>query len=78
MVVPADVFCRRRVEPAIVMYAWVKWQIVKFYMSADQFEYWKHTQLILDVTPGRGSSFPLEIPLGVRLQSGRESFRNGA
>lgn len=39
----------------------------KFYMSRDQFEYWKHTQLILDVTPGRGSSFSLEIPLGVRF-----------
>ena len=38
-----------------------------FYMSADQFEYWKHTQLILDVTKGRGSSFSLEIPLGVRF-----------
>jgi uncharacterized protein (DUF779 family) len=39
----------------------------KFYMGADQFEYWKHTQLILDVTPGRGSSFSLEIPMGVRF-----------
>lgn len=39
----------------------------KFYMGADQFEYWKHTQLILDVSPGRGSSFSLEIPLGVRF-----------
>lgn len=38
-----------------------------FFMSRDQFEYWKHTQLILDVTPGRGSSFSLEIPLGVRF-----------
>lgn len=38
-----------------------------FFMSADQFQYWKHTQLILDVTPGRGSSFSLEIPLGVRF-----------
>ncbi len=38
-----------------------------FYMSKDQFEYWKHTQLIMDVTPGRGSSFSLEIPLGVRF-----------
>lgn len=38
-----------------------------FYMSADQFEYWKHAQLILDVTKGRGSSFSLEIPLGVRF-----------
>lgn len=38
-----------------------------FFMGADQFEYWRHTQLILDVTPGRGSSFSLEIPLGVRF-----------
>ena len=39
----------------------------RFYMGKDQFEYWRHTQLILDVTPGRGSSFSLEIPLGVRF-----------
>lgn len=38
-----------------------------FYMAADQFAYWQHMQLILDVTPGRGSSFSLEIPLGVRF-----------
>jgi uncharacterized protein len=38
-----------------------------FYMHRDQFEYWKHTQLTLDVSPGRGSSFSLEIPLGVRF-----------
>jgi hypothetical protein len=39
----------------------------EFWMSRDQFEYWKHTQLILEVVPGRGSSFSLEIPLGVRF-----------
>ncbi|RFM29559.1 DUF779 domain-containing protein [Deminuibacter soli] len=38
-----------------------------FYMGADQWAYWKHTELTLDVTPGRGSSFSLEIPLGVRF-----------
>ena len=38
-----------------------------FFMSADQFEYWKHTHLTLDVTEGRGSSFSLEIPLGLRF-----------
>ncbi|MGB0431065.1 MAG: DUF779 domain-containing protein [Bacteroidia bacterium] len=38
-----------------------------FYMSKDQYEYWKHTHLTLDVTPGRGSSFSLEIPYGVRF-----------
>ena len=39
----------------------------EFYMSADQFEYWKHTHLTIDVTQGRGSSFSLEIPLGLRF-----------
>lgn len=38
-----------------------------FYMSQDQFEYWKHTQLMLNVTKGCGSSFSLEIPLGIRF-----------
>ena len=38
-----------------------------FYMSAAQFEYRQHTHLTLDVTPGRGASFSLEIPEGVRF-----------
>ena len=38
-----------------------------FYMARDQFEYWEHTELTVDVTPGRGASFSLEIPLGVRF-----------
>ncbi len=40
---------------------------VNYYMSQDQFEYWKHTHLTVDITAGRGSSFSLEIPLGVRF-----------
>ncbi|MCW1953582.1 MAG: DUF779 domain-containing protein [Flavobacteriia bacterium] len=40
---------------------------VKYYMNQDQFEYWKHTHLTVDVTEGRGASFSLEIPLGVRF-----------
>ena len=39
----------------------------EFFMSRDQFEYWQHTQLTIDVIPGRGSSFSLEIPMGVRF-----------
>lgn len=38
-----------------------------FYMAKDQFEYWKHTELTIDVVKGRGASFSLEIPLGVRF-----------
>jgi uncharacterized protein len=40
---------------------------VPFYMSKSQFEYWKHTQLILDVVPGRGGMFSLENSEGVRF-----------
>ncbi len=38
-----------------------------FYMSEDQFEYTKHTHLTIDITEGRGSSFSLEIPMGLRF-----------
>ena len=38
-----------------------------FWMSADQYEYWKHTHLTVDVVPGRGSGFSLEAPEGVRF-----------
>jgi uncharacterized protein len=38
-----------------------------FYMAKDQFEYWKHTELTIDISPGRGASFSLEIPLGLRF-----------
>ncbi len=38
-----------------------------FYIGALQFEYWQHTQLLIDVVPGRGSGFSLEAPLGVRF-----------
>ena len=39
----------------------------EFWMGKDQFEYWKYSQLTLDVTQGRGSSFSIEIPLGYRF-----------
>ena len=38
-----------------------------FYIARDQYEYWKFSQLIIDVSPGRGASFSLEIPMGVRF-----------
>jgi len=39
----------------------------EFWMSKDQFDYWQHTQLTLDVVDGRGSSFSIEIPTGKRF-----------
>lgn len=38
-----------------------------FYMSKDQYEYWKHTQLIIDAVNGRGGMFSLEGPEGKRF-----------
>ena len=40
---------------------------VPFYMSRSQFEYWKHTQLTLDVVPGRGGMFSVEGARGLRF-----------
>ena len=38
-----------------------------FYMSKSQFEYWKHTQIILDVVPGHGGMFSLDNGEGLRF-----------
>ena len=38
-----------------------------FFMGRAQFEHWAHTQLIIDVVPGRGAGFSLEAPEGVRF-----------
>lgn len=40
---------------------------VSFYMSKSQFEYWQHTQLIIDAIPGNGGMFSLERPSGLRF-----------
>ena len=39
----------------------------EFFMAPEQFEYMKNTHLTIDVVEGRGSSFSIEIPLGVRF-----------
>jgi uncharacterized protein len=40
---------------------------VTFWMSASQYERWRHTHLTVDVVPGRGGGFSLEAPEGVRF-----------
>lgn len=40
---------------------------IDFWMSKEQFEYWKHTKLTVDVVPGRGSGFSVEAPEGKRF-----------
>jgi uncharacterized protein (DUF779 family) len=40
---------------------------VPVYIGGHQYEVWRHTQLLIDVVPGRGSGFSVEAPLGVRF-----------
>lgn len=47
---------------------------VPVWISGSQFEVWKHTQLVLDVIPGRGSGFSLETPEGLRFLSRGRAF----
>jgi uncharacterized protein (DUF779 family) len=38
-----------------------------FYIGAAQYQLWEHTQLTIDVVPGRGAGFSAEAPEGVRF-----------
>ena len=42
-------------------------RLIEFWMSREQFEYWRHTHLTVDVVPGRGSGFSVEAPEGKRF-----------
>ena len=42
-------------------------RIAPFWMSREQFAYWRHTYLAVDVVPGRGSGFSVEAPEGLRF-----------
>ncbi|GAA0994380.1 DUF779 domain-containing protein [Subtercola frigoramans] len=42
-------------------------QSINFWMSSEQFAYWSHTHLTVDVVKGRGSGFSVEAPEGVRF-----------
>ena len=48
-----------------------------FYISAPQYEYWCHTQLIIDVVPGRGGMFSLEGPTGQRFLVRSRFYEDG-
>ncbi|WP_133649761.1 DUF779 domain-containing protein [Paraburkholderia flava] len=49
---------------------------VPFYMSESQFEYWQHTQLIIDAVPGNGGMFSLERPTGLRFLTRSRLFED--
>jgi uncharacterized protein (DUF779 family) len=45
-----------------------------FYMTRAQFEYWQHTQLVIDVVAGAGGMFSLESGTGRRFLTRSELF----
>jgi uncharacterized protein len=47
---------------------------VPVWISGPQFEAWKHTQLVIDVVPGRGGGFSVEAPEGMRFLSRGRAF----
>lgn len=40
---------------------------VQVWIGAAQFAYWRHTQVTIDVVPGRGAGMSLEAPEGLRF-----------
>ena len=40
---------------------------IPVWIGAAQFEYWRHTQITIDVVQGRGAGFSLEGPEGCRF-----------
>jgi uncharacterized protein (DUF779 family) len=44
-------------------------QGVPVWISGPQFQVWRHTQLVIDVVPGRGGGFSLDAPEGMRFLS---------
>jgi uncharacterized protein len=50
---------------------------VPVYIGGQQYEVWRHTQLLIDVVPGRGGGFSLEAPLGVRFLTRSRVFDPG-
>jgi hypothetical protein len=50
---------------------------VQVWIGAAQFEYWRHTQVTIDVVPGRGSGMSLEAPEGLRFIVRSRIFTDG-
>jgi uncharacterized protein len=46
-----------------------------FYIGGQQYQAWKHTQLLIDLVPGCGAGFSLEAPLGVRFLTRSRVFQ---
>lgn len=50
---------------------------VPVYIGEAQFEFWRHTGLVIDVVPGRGAGFSVESPEGIRFLTRSHVFTDG-
>lgn len=67
MCYPAGDFITSEADVLLGTFELVPGESLDFWMSLEQFEYWKHTHLTVDVVPGRGSGFSVEAPEGKRF-----------
>ena len=67
MCYPAGDFITSEADVLLGSFELVPGESLDFWMSVEQFEYWKHTHLTVDVVPGRGSGFSVEAPEGKRF-----------
>ena len=67
MCYPAGDFITSEADVLLGTFELTPGEPLDFWMSVEQFEYWKHTHLTVDVVPGRGSGFSVEAPEGKRF-----------
>ena len=67
MCYPAGDFITSEADVLLGTFELTPGESLDFWMSLEQFEYWKHTHLTVDVVPGRGSGFSVEAPEGKRF-----------
>lgn len=67
MCYPAGDFITSEADVLLGTFELTPGESLDFWMSLEQFDYWKHTHLTVDVVPGRGSGFSVEAPEGKRF-----------
>ncbi|MBP3035119.1 DUF779 domain-containing protein [Arthrobacter sp. zg-ZUI100] len=67
MCYPAGDFITSEADVLLGTFELTAGESLDFWMSREQFEYWKHTHLTVDVVDGRGSGFSVEAPEGKRF-----------
>lgn len=67
MCYPAGEFITAEADVLLGLFELPECGPLEFWMSKEQFNYWSHTHLTVDVVAGRGSGFSVESPEGKRF-----------